>query len=428
VKRQRIEFTRDLSPELGKLQSRIEKDRELLENLGWEKFVKVKRTSDDFSDLSQVEHPARRLLRQYKHRGAPVVLATQPWSQLTLQQAVDRGPHKSCFEHVEFLMGELGEMLDKGQWVVLPFSAVKHLPNLRVSPPGVVPQRNRRPRWICDYSWSKVNMDTIPIAPLDSMQFGHALDRILREILAANPELGPVQLIKIDISDGFYRIALRIEDIPKLGVVFPTSPGQEKLIALPLVLPMGWKNSPPIFSSATETAADLANHALATNTSPVPAHPLDTEADTIDPTIAIDGPPTFHRQQGPIDTNPIRDPSLPIAQEYAAYVDVFVDDFIAICQGPKAQQQRVRRTLMHAVDKIFRPLSEQDPTTRTEPISMKKLRQGDCSWSTQKLVLGWIINTVALTITLPQHRIERLSEILTSIPPTQKRISEKKLP
>ena len=104
-----------------------------------------------------------------------------------------------------------------------------------------------RPRWICDYSWSNVNADTLPLAAMEAMQFGHALDRILREILLANPAFGPVRLMKVDISDGLYRIDLNVDDIPKLGVVFPTLNGEEPLIAFPLVLPMGWKNSPPIF-------------------------------------------------------------------------------------------------------------------------------------------------------------------------------------
>ncbi len=121
-------------------------------------------------------------------------------------------------------------MINKGQWVVLPYSAVRHLPGLRISPPGVILQRNRGPRWILDYSWWDVNSNTLPLAAMDAMQFGHALDCILREILLANPAFGPVHLIKSDISDGFYRIALNVDDIPKLGVVFPTAPGEEPLV------------------------------------------------------------------------------------------------------------------------------------------------------------------------------------------------------
>ena len=91
------------------------------------------------------------------------------------------------------------------------------------------------------------------------MQFDHALDRILQEILLTNPAYGPVLMFKYDISDGFYHVNLNMEDIPKLGVDFPTMPGAGPLVAFPLVLPVGWKNSPPIFSTATEIIADLAN-------------------------------------------------------------------------------------------------------------------------------------------------------------------------
>jgi hypothetical protein len=81
------------------------------------------------------------------------------------------------------------------------------------------------------------------LAVLEAIQFRHALDRILREILLADPKLGPIYLMKIDISDGFYRINLNVEDIPKLRVVFPMAPGQEPLVAL----------------TVTETIADIAN-------------------------------------------------------------------------------------------------------------------------------------------------------------------------
>ncbi|KAL7534141.1 hypothetical protein ACHAWF_004731, partial [Thalassiosira exigua] len=97
----------------------------------------------------------------------------------------------------------------------------------------------RHPRWICDYSWWDVNNETLTLAAMESMQFGHALDRILRKILLSNPAYGPVKMPKVDIRDGFYRIDLNVDDIPKVGVALPTKPGEEKLIAFPLVLPMG---------------------------------------------------------------------------------------------------------------------------------------------------------------------------------------------
>jgi len=102
-------------------------------------------------------------------------------------------------------------------------------------------------------------------------------------------------------------------------------------------------------------------------------------------------------------------------------MEVFVDDFIALCQGTN-NHSRVCATLLHAIDSVFRPNNFYDNEFRREPVSLKKLRQGDCSWNTIKTVLGWIIDTVAMTIQLPPHRQERLGEILASLPADQKRI------
>jgi hypothetical protein len=118
---------------------------------------------------------------------------------------------------------------------------------LRVSPVGVIPQHDRRDRTIVDYSFSGINDDTAPLTPREVMQFGRALDRILAQLLHADPSHGPVHLIKVDLSDGFYKVLVRARDIAKLGVAIPSLPGEDPLIAFPLALPMGWTESPPYF-------------------------------------------------------------------------------------------------------------------------------------------------------------------------------------
>jgi hypothetical protein len=59
------------------------------------------------------------------------------------------------------------------------------------------------------------------------------------QIVKADQRFGPVEFIKIDIADGFYRIWVKVEDIPKLGVAIPNLDGEEPLVAFPLALPMG---------------------------------------------------------------------------------------------------------------------------------------------------------------------------------------------
>jgi hypothetical protein len=102
-------------------------------------------------------HPATPLIRHHSHTGFPVRLTTPPWSMAQRDAAVARGPHTSAYSYRDFLRQELAEMVDRATWIVLPYSALRHLPNLRVSPMGVVPQNERRPRPIVDYSFSGVN-------------------------------------------------------------------------------------------------------------------------------------------------------------------------------------------------------------------------------------------------------------------------------
>jgi len=463
----------DQSADLGKL---IADDVVLLSAVGWEAFVKSKRGRGDIGALNK-PHPANRLLHQYKVNGTPVRFTTPPWTADQQIAALKRGPHPSCSKHIEFLEEEFVDMMNKGQWVVLPYSVAKTLPGLRLSPPGVIDQRDRRPRWVGDYSFYGINKETVPLAATESMQFGTAFERFLRELLLADPALGPIYLSKTDVSDGFYRIDIAPADVPKLGLLFPQEGSvkpDDQLVALPLVLPMGWTLSPPVFTTATETVADITNAAINAGDPFVP-HPLENLASLHDepilgnPAVLNDVKKShhFHLQSSTMALNPSRepqrkervvgaqvkstplvetlyptplvetlappdpqlqlpprDPCLPTSTTHAAYVDVFVDDFFKMAQG-EATRRRVRSLLFHALDSTFRPNDFYDSNHRREPNSIKKLRKGDCSWTQLKLILGWIVDTATMTISLPPHRVERLAEILASIPTTQKRTSVK---
>ena len=106
---------------------------------------------------------------------------------------MERGSHKSALQHPDFLEGEFVEMMKKGQWILLQYKSVRGLRNLRLSPLGVIPQRNRLPRTIVDYTFSKVNSETLRVAPAEAIQFGRALPRVLQAIFDADPNFGPVQ-------------------------------------------------------------------------------------------------------------------------------------------------------------------------------------------------------------------------------------------
>ena len=145
---------------------------------------------------------------------------------------------------------------------------------------------------------------------------------------------------------------------------------------------------------------DLASKSLCSH-QPSKPHKLDDKAEAIAPPPA----PPLEQEHAKLTRNPYL--RLPKAK-LLAYVDVFVDDFLGLAQRPMHRRHHVRRTLFHALDKVFRPLNRKDTKQHKEVLSIKKIEAGDYSWSTCQTMPGWIVDSVNMTISLPPHRVARL--------------------
>ena len=144
--------------------------------------------------LRYLRHKAAPLLNRYARQGVPVLLSTEPWTLSQKDKAMERGNHPSAQAFTEFLRTEMGDMRAKGMFVVIPYSLVRKLRPLRISPLGCVPQRGRRPRMINDYTFSGVNPATVKMAPPEAMQWGRTINRVLWYIYTADQKQGPVLL------------------------------------------------------------------------------------------------------------------------------------------------------------------------------------------------------------------------------------------
>ena len=378
-------------------------------------IASVRGKADIHPDVGSLPHEAAPLLDQMRRHGAPVKIDGPPLTPKQLAAAIAYGSHNSCDKNPSFLRQEMRDFVEKGFWLVLPLEEALTLEGLRLSPAGLIPQRDRRDRIVIDYTWSGVNDATRRLAP-DSMQFGHALQRILQRMYDADPRHGPIYMMKVDIADGFYRVGLTPADVPALGVCLPPGPDGKTLVAFPLVLPMGWVESPPHFCAVTETVADLANTALDAHSPHLrQPHRLDQVSES--PAPDLDCPASGH-----LDINHNR---VVESKGALAYIDIFVDDFLGVTQGNKARREEVKRALLHALDDVLRPLSPTDLPTRQDPASLKKMKKGDSTWATQKILLGWVIDSVRGTIHLPQHRVQRLTEMLKEVE-GQRRVSRKR--
>ena len=152
-------------------------------------------------------------------------------------------------------------------------------------------------------------------------------------------------ILKADVSDGFYPIGIRPEDAPKLGLILPSGADEDPIMAIPFILPMFWKKSPPLLCMAMETVADIVNEALRSHQSSRP-HKLDKRAEAVAPPPA---PPLAKK-----NAQLICDPYLWRTNvKILAYVEVFVDNFLGLAQGPWHRRRHICRTLFHELDKVF---------------------------------------------------------------------------
>jgi hypothetical protein len=148
---------------------------------------------------------------------------------------------------------------------------------------------------------------------------------------------------------------------------------------LPLALPMGWVESPPFFTTLTETACDLTNRAMSSHEQ-LPEHRLEAASRTppvTHPKVSI--PRTWASDNEQFVQAPKVQP--------LAKADVYIDDFLLAAQTKRLQSRLMRHALI-AIDQVMRPVDATDPAHRKEPTSVKKLLQGNAAWSTQNAGLG----------------------------------------
>ena len=409
----------------------------------WESFVhEFRGPSYLSSEIDDLEHPAAPLLQQWRDEGVPARSTDAPWTVEQKDTCVQRGCHKSANEHRDFIREEMAGFIDDRFWMVLPYDLIKDLEDLMLWPAAIKEERERKPRLLCDHSWNwgwdSINDTTVPHAPPEAMQFGNALARIMQGIRHSNPKFGAPKLAKHDVKDGFYRLYLKAKQLLHLALLLPRYDDEPQLIAIPMSCTMGWTESPPTFSTMSETICDDANASFQRSPLQVPEHRLEAAAQEKDDYDKSLVPRNKPQDDALADLKlaglvPARQPSEPVDEvappsncalrRPLGTTDVFVDDFIQLGQGGRRRLNALRRHLLHSIDKVL-AMPDVSPLKRNEAVSLKKLLKGDGSWGTRKVILGWILDTVRQTIELPPHRKTELATLFADLQ-DRKRVSEK---
>jgi hypothetical protein len=355
-------------------------------------------------------HPFSETLSDWE-TGVPVDCG-DPWAWETIVAAVEKGAHKSATsdESIALIAEDVAYQVKAGYAeVVLWEDLCQHPPqNLKVSPLAVVPQRDRRGRMILDLSFAvrrgcgqrgrkrsregeailqaSVNDTTVRIAPEGPVkELGNVLPRIL-DFMATVPSSEHIHFSKMDLADGYWRMIVEPDARWNFAYVMPSSPGEPVRLVIPRALQMGWNESPAYFCATTETARDVAQTWVDSNTR-LDEHPM--EGFTT-PTTPAKRQAATSRQQ----------------QMSAVYVDDFC--LAAVEDASGTLLQRTARATLHAIHSIFPPPHVTGTPDAKDPISEKKLAKGDARWNTRKEILGYWLDGVHRTIQLPPSRAEAL--------------------
>jgi len=96
---------------------------------------------------------------------------TSSWASKYKDDCIAYGFHKLAEMHKEFILEEMADFIEKGFWVVLPYSIAKDLPNSAYSPLETKEERNHRAHLVVDHSRFLINELTKAYLYPEVMQF-----------------------------------------------------------------------------------------------------------------------------------------------------------------------------------------------------------------------------------------------------------------
>ena len=358
-------------------------------------------------------HPAAPLLREYARQGCPVSVGRN-WTAAELQAAVDRGPHASALkpDAIEQIQLEAREKVNQGfaeiyKWEDLKARLNEH-PNLKLSPLAMIPHKSRKYRAILDLSFSlevdgyalpSVNDASKSCAPEEAIdQIGTVLPRIIEALATADPSKGDIRFSKLDIKDGFWRMVCREGEEWNFAYILPNHEGEPVEVVVPSALQMGWALSPPFFCAASETARDVAASFAREPVGALPKHPK--EELTLPEALGLQNAWEAGEAQG---------------ASFLHMLEVYVDDFIQLAQSSNPDVLRhCSRAALHGIHSVFPPPIITGHRGE-DPISQKKLMEGEGVWEVRKEILGWVMDGATRCIELAQKKREAILSDLKMI-------------
>ena len=311
-----------------------------------------------------------------------------------------RGNHKSAALHPSALRTLIHDDVNRGYTLPITVPTLLQMKDSVWSPMGVVHQSTidehgaivPKSRGTHDQTFQPTHgksvNDRISSNKLVDCTYGYTLRRILHAIVAyrlQHPHV-PILISKIDFDKAYRRVHVSASLAAASCFTFDDIGG------INLRMNFGNKGHPSGFSTISDTVCDVANTLLNSRS---------WNVSTLFPT-SINVPSTPSLLQEPLSPVPACPLCIDPAPAPFGQTDGYIDDLISVCPSSSDNATRIAFAVPIVLEAISRPVSSEN-LPRSHIVSLKKLKAEGCPSECQT-VLGWRLNTRALTIALPEHK------------------------
>ena len=365
------------------------------------------RKSKDLKPLLQ-QHKDWQKLKDIIDEGASYAVMEDPEytdaiKRQDLEATIERGNNKSAKskESEEFIKKNYDKEVDRAWMLPVTKESITSIKGAGVIPIGVTQQfsidekgqriEKRRLTHDCSHkmpSGHSLN-SRIDTELLDECIYGQCLLRILHNIhiLRRNHPTKKIYANKTDLDAAFRRIHILL----KYALLCITIVGNVGYILSRC--PFGVNEGPGKFCIASEITIDLAQE-IADDTTWEPEKLRSPHMETI---------PEIETNFNDGDEFGQAEPLSITMEEKQINIDGFVDDIITITLDIEELTTRAKGAVPLALHTIFRPTSADEPVTRHDVLSLRKMLGEGCL-SELKVILGWLVDTRNFLIKLPEDK------------------------
>jgi hypothetical protein len=333
---------------------------------------------------------------------------------------IHRGNHKSAIKYDAEYKKILTTEINQGWMFPVPLQYINKILHGELAPIGIddkvwseQPDGSRKIKFRLTHDQSfeasvgrSVN-GRVQKEKLNSLFYGGCISRLLHYIVDIRLRHPVVPILggKSDFKAAYRRVSLHGDIAAKCSIMY-------KELAIPSMrLTFGGSPCPTEFCTISELCADLANdllHCKEWN----PALLMSPNASRIKSPILLDETKEFAQA---------KDLDVTLAPDDSGKIDIFIDDGLVITPDLGDNRCRALQALLLSIHTICRPLDIAEPILREDCLSLGKLDE-EGQLSEKFTLLGWIIDTRALTISLPTKKSVSWNKDLQSII-TKKKVS-----